>query len=73
MADSIMKAKGFENALIVSDPYHMKRSMGMADKIGIMAKPSPTQTSMYKSWTTKFPSLIYETFYYNIDLVLGHI
>lgn len=73
MADSIMKAKGFENALIVSDPYHMKRSMCMAEKIGIIAKSSPTQTSMYKSWATKFPSLIYETFYYNIDLVLGHI
>lgn len=72
-ADSIMKANNLETTLIVSDPYHMCRSMAMCAKLDMNAKPSPTQTSMYKSCTTKFPSLIYETFYYNIDLLLGHI
>lgn len=73
MADSIMAIYNFKTALIVSDPYHMKRTMKLCTHIGVDGKSSPTQTSMYQSWTTKLPFLIYETFYYNIDLVLGHI
>lgn len=73
LADSIMDSKGFETALIVSDPYHMKRSISMCNNISINGEPSPTQSSMYRSWRTKLPFLIYETFYYNIDLALHHI
>ena len=72
-AKVIMDSNDFKTALIVSDPYHMKRSMSICTKIGINATSSPTQTSMYQSWLTKLPFLIYEIFYYTIDLVLGHI
>jgi uncharacterized SAM-binding protein YcdF (DUF218 family) len=73
MANSIMESNNFKTAVIVSDPYHMKRSLTMCSNIEINGKPSPTQTSMYQSWSTKLPYLIYETFYYNIDLVFGHL
>lgn len=60
-AKVIMDEKGFETALIVSDPLHMKRSMVMAEDYGITAYSSPTQTSMYKSMKTKLPFLARET------------
>ncbi len=70
-AKEIMDEENFNSALIVSDPYHMKRAMAMSDAHGISGKPSPTPTTMYRSWSTKLQSLAYESFYYNIDLMIG--
>ena len=60
----IMNEYGYETALIVSDPLHMKRSMLMAHDYGIKAFSSPTQTTMYRSIKTKFPFLCREEFFY---------
>lgn len=60
----IMDEYGFESALIVSDPLHMKRAMLMADDYGLTAFSSPTRTSMYKSLKTKLPFLFREEFFY---------
>jgi uncharacterized SAM-binding protein YcdF (DUF218 family) len=64
----IMDLLGFSTALIVSDPLHMKRSMMYANEIGINSKPSPTKTSMYKSFIPKGKSLVYETFFYSLRM-----
>jgi uncharacterized SAM-binding protein YcdF (DUF218 family) len=50
----IMVKENLSSALVVSDPYHIKRSMHMCDLIGIKALPSPTPTTMYRSRKTKF-------------------
>lgn len=63
-AKAIMDAEGFQSALIVSDPLHMKRAMVMADDYGINGFSSPTPTSMYRTWRTKLPFLFRETFFY---------
>ncbi|MGB1241915.1 MAG: YdcF family protein [Chitinophagales bacterium] len=68
-AKKIMKSNHLETALIVSDPYHMKRSMRMANKLNLKTKPSPTPTTMYQSWQPKFKSLMYESFYYSIGVI----
>lgn len=63
-AKLIMDEEGYESALIVSDPLHMKRAMLLADDIGICAYSSPTQTTMYKTAKTRIPFLMREIFFY---------
>ncbi len=63
-AKVIMDENGFDTAIIVSDPLHMRRAMLMADDYGIEAYSSPTPTSRYVTWKTKLPFLMREEFYY---------
>lgn len=67
-ACQIMKAFKFRNALLVSDPLHMKRAIKIAEDIGIKAYPSPTPTTRYRSWRTKSGALAYETLFYVVHL-----
>jgi len=63
-AKKILKQENFDSALVISDPLHMKRAMVMAKQLGLNAQPSPTQTSRYKTWTTKSSFLIREILFY---------
>lgn len=63
-AKTIMDENGYDTAIIVSDPLHMRRSMLLAQDIGINAYSSPTPTSKYTSLKTKIPFLVRETFFY---------
>ena len=63
-AKKIMDENAFKNAIIVSDPLHMKRAMLMVKDYGIEGVSSPTTTSMYKSIKTKIPFLLREEFFY---------
>jgi len=70
-AKKIMDLNQMQSALIVSDPYHMKRAIKITEKLGILAQPSPTQTSMYRSRKTKFKFLLQETVNYWSFLLVG--
>lgn len=59
-----MDAEGLSNAIIVSDPLHMKRSMLMAKDYEIEALSSPTPTTRYQTLKTKLPFLAREVFFY---------
>jgi uncharacterized SAM-binding protein YcdF (DUF218 family) len=48
----------------VSDPLHMRRSMWLAEKIGMKALSSPTQTSRYQSFDRKASFLVREIYSY---------
>ncbi len=63
-AKVIMDAYSIEDAIIVSDPLHMKRAMLMCEDYGIQAYSSPTPTSMYRSLKTKLPFLLREEYFY---------
>lgn len=63
-AKIIMDEQGFQSALIVSDPLHMKRAMLLAEDTGMEAYCSPTSTTMYQSLKTKLPFLAREFFFY---------
>lgn len=63
-AKEIMEEYGYQSALIVSDPLHMKRSMLLAKDSGIDSFSSPTQSSAYKSMKTRIPFVARETFFY---------
>ncbi|MDE6749425.1 MAG: YdcF family protein [Lachnospiraceae bacterium] len=60
----VMKNNGYDTALIVSDPLHMKRAMLMAQDKGLKAYTSPTRTSMYKSIYEKTKFTAREVFFY---------
>lgn len=60
----IMNENGFETAIIVSDPLHMKRAILMAKDYDIQAYSSPTPTTMYRSIKTQIPFLAREEFFY---------
>ncbi len=63
-AKIIMEQEGYDIALIVSDPLHMKRAMLMAKDYGIIAYSSPTQTSAYVTKKSQLPFLAREVFFY---------
>ena len=63
-AKMLMDEKGYETALIVSDPLHMKRAMLLAKDTGMEAYSSPTTATMYRSLRTKLPFLAREVFFY---------
>ena len=63
-AKAIMDKNGFSTAIIVSDPLHMARAMLMAKDSGMNAVSSPTPSSAYKSFDTKFPFFLREEMYY---------
>lgn len=62
-AANIMHARKFNSAVIVSDPLHLRRACTMATDLGITATPSASPTTRYKTWRTKLPFLIRETYF----------
>lgn len=70
-AKKVMDKNHLQTALLVSDPYHMKRAMDMCKKINIKALPSPTPTTMYRSNGKKFLFLLKETANYWGFLLIG--
>lgn len=63
-AKALMDGAGYETAILVSDPLHMKRAMLLAADAGVEAYSSPTPTSRYVTWKTKSKFLAREVFYY---------
>lgn len=50
--------------IIVSDPLHMKRAKVISEHLGIKAYSSPTDTSAFETFKTKFPFFVKEVVYY---------
>lgn len=71
LAQPILHEHQFDTVLVVSDPLHMRRAMLIADRVGIAAASSPTQTSRYRSWGTTLPFLGRETWFMAQYLVTG--
>lgn len=65
-AKLIMDSLSLKSALIVSDPFHMKRAMAFAEYYHIDCKPSPTKTTAFQFFIPKAMSLFYETVFYRI-------
>jgi uncharacterized SAM-binding protein YcdF (DUF218 family) len=70
-ARRLMRLHGLKSALIVTDPLHIKRSLRMAEGLGIAASPAPTPTSRYRSWRSKTGFLLREIYFYNVYLLTG--
>lgn len=71
LAKPVLAEHDLASVLIVSDPLHMRRAMLIAERAGISAAPSPTQTSRYQSWGTTLPFLAREVWFMGQYLVTG--
>ncbi|MBN1935219.1 MAG: YdcF family protein [Anaerolineae bacterium] len=63
-AHELARKFSLDTVLIVSDPLHMKRAVAIARDLGLDAYSSPTPTSRYTSWKTRFEFLLRETYFY---------
>ncbi|UFJ41249.1 YdcF family protein [Brevibacillus humidisoli] len=63
-AYAIATENGLHTFTIVSDPLHMKRSITIAEQVGMEVYASPTPTSAYKSLRTQLPFFLRELFFY---------
>ena len=63
-AKQLMEQRGYQSAIIVSDPLHLARAMLMAKDAGLNAVASPTPTTAYKTMDTKLPFFFREEMYY---------
>ncbi len=70
-AAAILGEARAQPVLIVSDPLHMRRAMGMAGAAGLSAQPSPTPSSRYKSLATRLPFLAREVWFIHLHWLLG--
>jgi uncharacterized SAM-binding protein YcdF (DUF218 family) len=68
-AKRIMEENSLDEALIVSDPLHMRRAIWLAESIGMQAGSSPTPTSRYQSFTRKARFLAREVYSYSAYLL----
>ena len=60
-AKKLMAEHGLKSAIIVSDPYHMKRAMAIADDLDMTAYSSPTPTTRYEGSNKSLRFLLQET------------
>jgi uncharacterized SAM-binding protein YcdF (DUF218 family) len=67
-AATLMKARGFKRAIVVSDPLHMARALRLAREAGIDALGSSTPTSRFRSFETRKRFLLQEVYFFHRDL-----
>lgn len=67
----IMNEHELHTAVIVSDPFHLKRASLIASELGIKAVTSPTPTSRYRTWKPRLKFLVREVYFYHHYLFKG--
>ncbi len=70
-AKRVMEAEKLSNALIVSDPLHLRRASLMATELKIETEASATPKSRYKSLPTQLSFLLREVYFIHHFWVLG--
>jgi uncharacterized SAM-binding protein YcdF (DUF218 family) len=55
---------GIHSYLLVSDPWHMRRAVLMAKDLGMVASPSPTESTRYRTFGARVSFLMRETWLY---------
>lgn len=71
-AKRVMEAQELVTAIIVSDPLHLKRASMMSDDLGIESVTSPTPSSCYRTFKTRFGFLIRELYFVHHYKAFGH-
>ena len=70
-AKEIMDAEGWKTALLVSDPWHLKRARRMASDLNIAVFPSGTPSSRFESTGARAKFLLKEFYLYHYYLLTG--
>ncbi len=66
----LLSERGLHRVIVVSDPLHMARALRLCRELGIDALGSPTPTSRFRSFATRWPFLLQEVYFFHRDLVL---
>lgn len=70
-AKGLLERNGLGSALIVSDPWHLKRAVAMARRLNIDAHPSATTTTRFTSLRSRANFLFRELYFYHRFLLTG--
>lgn len=66
-ARELMRTNGLQRAIVVSDPLHMARALRVSRELGIDALGSPTPTTRFRSFATRWPFLLQEIYFFHRD------
>ncbi len=69
-ARALMLDHGLQRAIIVSDPLHMARALRLCRRLGIDALGSPTPSTRFRSFRTRWEFLAREVYFFHRDLVV---
>ncbi|TXI51629.1 MAG: YdcF family protein [Lysobacter sp.] len=70
-AAALMRARTLRSAVVVSDPLHMSRALRLCEEIGIACVGSPTPTTRYRSFGTRWRFLLAEVYFFHRDLFVA--
>lgn len=70
-AKKLMVGSNLKSAVIVSDPYHLRRAGMMARKLGMKYVCSPTETSRISGIRAKTKQMLRETYFVTRFLFMG--
>ena len=69
-ARTLMLEHGLRRAIVVSDPLHMARALRLCRRLGIDALGSPTPSTRFRSFRTRWEFLAREVYFFHRDLVV---
>ncbi len=69
-AAKLMRNNGLRRAIIVSDPLHMARALRLSREAGIEAVGSPTPTTRFRTFSTRWKFLLQEVYFFHRDLFI---
>lgn len=64
---TLMQDHNLHSAIIVSDPLHMARALRLSGELGIRAVGSPTPTTRFRSFATRWRFLLAEVYFFHRD------
>lgn len=67
-AARLMSKRKLRRAIVVSDPLHMSRALRICRSVGIVCLGSPTPTSRFRSFDTRWRFLLNEVYFFHRDL-----
>lgn len=66
-ASQVMQQHNLRKVIIVSDPLHMARALRISKDLGIQAVGSPTPTSRFRTFATRWRFLLQEVYFFHRD------
>ena len=70
-ASLLMQQHQLHDVIVVSDPLHMARALRISKELGIRAVGSPTPTSRFRTFATRWRFLLQEVYFFHRDLARG--
>ena len=66
-ASLLMQQHNLHSVIIVSDPLHMARALRISRGLGVRAVGSPTPTSRFRTFATRWRFLLQEVYFFHRD------